>query len=136
MSQPSILIVDDELETVELVRAAFKRQHCTVIGAMNGRDGLRLARKYRPTIILIDLMLPGFDGFELCRQLRADPITAHIPLVILSARESTIDQAEARTAGADHYLIKPVRIKTLVGLVEGLIAQNHSRNCLAGASTP
>ena len=122
MSQPSILIVDDELETVELVRAAFKRHHFTVIGAMNGRDGLRLAHEHRPAIILIDLMLPGLNGFELCRHLRADPITAHIPQVILSARESPVDQAEALAAGADRYLVKPVRIKMLVGLVESLIA--------------
>jgi len=130
MFQPSILIVDDELETVELVRAAFKRRGYTIIGAMNGRDGLRLAREHRPAIILIDLMLPGISGFELCGQLRIDPITAHIPQVILSARESPIDQAEALAAGADQYLVKPVSIKLLVGLVEGLIEQHHTRDGL------
>ncbi|CAG0934995.1 Transcriptional regulatory protein AfsQ1 [Thermoflexales bacterium] len=131
MSQPSILVVDDELETVELIRAAFKRRRCNVIGALNGRDGLRLAREHRPAIILIDLMLPGISGFELCRHLRADPITAHIPQVILSARESPVDQAEALAAGADRYLVKPVGIKILVSMVEGLIDQHHLRDCLA-----
>lgn len=121
MSQPSILVVDDEVETVELVQAAFKRRGCGVIGATNGRDGLRLAREHRPAVILIDLMLPGINGFELCRQLRTDPLTAHIPQVILSARESPIDQAEALAAGADCYLIKPVGVKALVGMVESLI---------------
>jgi DNA-binding response OmpR family regulator len=131
MSEPSILVVDDELETVELVRAAFKRRGCNVIGAMNGYDGLRLAREHRPAVILIDLMLPGINGFELCRQLRIDPLTLHIPQVILSARESPIDQAEALAAGADRYLVKPVGIKMLVGLVESLIDRPHTRDCPA-----
>ncbi len=131
MSEPSILVVDDELETVELVRAAFKRRGCNVIGAMNGYDGLRLAREHRPAVILIDLMLPGINGFELCRQLRTDPLTLHIPQVILSARESPVDQAEALAAGADRYLVKPVSIKMLVGLLESLIDQHHTRGCPA-----
>ncbi len=131
MSEASILVVDDELETVELVRAAFKRRGCKVIGAANGHDGLRLAREQRPAIILIDLMLPGINGFELCRQLRIDPLTLHIPQIVLSARESPIDQAEALAAGADRYLVKPVGIKLLVSLVESLIDQNHMRGSLA-----
>jgi len=131
MSESSILVVDDEVETVELVRAAFKRRGCKVIGAANGAEGLRLAREHRPAIILIDLMLPGINGFELCRQLRIDPLTLHIPQVILSARESPIDQAEALAAGADRYLVKPVGIKLLVSLVESLIDQSHMRGSLA-----
>lgn len=129
MSQHLILVVDDELETVELVQAAFKRSDCVVLGAMNGRDGLQLAREHCPAVILIDLMLPGLNGFELCRLLRDDPITAHIPQVILSARESSADQTEALAAGADRYLVKPVGIKALVSLVEGLIDQHRTSDC-------
>jgi two-component system cell cycle response regulator len=72
---------------------------------------------------LIDVMLPELNGFELCRRLRDNPTTAHIPRVILSACDSLADQTEALAAGADRYLAKPVGIKTLIGLVEGLIDQ-------------
>ena len=123
MSQHVILIVDDEVETIELIRAAFRRSGCAVIGAVTGRDGLCLAREHRPALVLIDLMMPELDGFELCRQLRDDPLTTHIPRVIFSARESSADQAAALAVGADRYLVKPVGMKTLVDLVEGLIDQ-------------
>ena len=105
MSHHMILVIDDELETIELIQAAFKRSGCIVLGAVNGREGLRLACEHRPAIVLIDLMLPGLDGFELCRQLRDDPRTAHIPRVILSARYSLADQADALAAGADRYVV-------------------------------
>jgi DNA-binding response OmpR family regulator len=121
-----ILVIDDELETIELIQAAFKRSGCRVLGAMNGHEGLRLAREHRPAIILIDLMLPGLDGFELCRQLRDDSTTEHIPRVILSARDSLADQADALAAGADRYVVKPVGMKALIGLVEGLIGQPNA----------
>jgi DNA-binding response OmpR family regulator len=118
-----ILVIDDELEAVELIQAAFKRRGRPVLGAANGHEGLRLAHEHRPAIILIDLMLPGLDGFEVCRQLRDDHRTAHIPRVILSARNSQADQVDALAAGADRYVVKPVGVKTLIGLVEGLIGQ-------------
>lgn len=121
MSHHMILVIDDELETIELIQAAFKRSSCIVIGAMNGHEGLRLAHEHCPAIILIDLMLPGLDGFELCRQLRDDLRLAHIPRVILSARDSLADQAEALAAGADRYVVKPVGVKALIAVVEGLI---------------
>jgi DNA-binding response OmpR family regulator len=118
-----ILVIDDELDTIEFVQAAFRRSGCIVRGATNGQAGLQLAREHIPALILIDLMLPGLDGFELCRQLRDDPLTAHIPRVILSARDSLEDQADALAAGADRYVVKPVRLKALVALVEGLLDQ-------------
>lgn len=123
MSHSVILVIDDELETIELVEAAFKRKGCLVLGALNGHEGLRLAREHCPAIVLIDLMLPGLSGFEICCHLRDDPSTTHIPRVILSARDSQADQAEALTAGADRYMVKPVGMKTLIGLVEGLIGR-------------
>ncbi len=126
MSHPMILVVDDELDTIELIQAAFKRSACIVCGALNGHEGLQMAREQRPAIIMIDLMLPGLDGFELCRRLRDDPLTAHIPRVILSACDSFADQANALAAGADRYVAKPVKMKALVSLVEGLVGPAHS----------
>jgi DNA-binding response OmpR family regulator len=121
MASTMILVIDDELDTIELIQAAFKRSGCTVRGAVNGQTGLQLAREHAPAIIMIDLMLPGLDGFELCRQLRDDPLTAHIPRVILSARDSFADQKNALAAGADRYVVKPVGMKALINVVEGLV---------------
>ncbi len=121
MSQRLILVIDDEVDTIDLVEAAFQRRGYEVIGAWNGHAGLQLARERRPAIILIDLMLPEISGFEVCHRLRHDPATAHIPRVILSARASYIDQADAVAAGADRYLMKPVGIKALVSAVEDLL---------------
>jgi DNA-binding response OmpR family regulator len=123
MSQRLILVIDDEVDTIELVEAAFQRRGYEVIGAWNGLTGLQLARERHPVLILIDLMLPEINGFDVCRRLRNDPATAHIPRVILSARASLIDQADATAAGADRYLMKPVGIKVLVSVVEELLLQ-------------
>jgi CheY-like chemotaxis protein len=131
MSHDLILVVDDEVETVELVRAIFERRGYDVVGALHSREGLRLAREHGPTVILIDLMMPDLNGFELCRQLRDDPLTARIPRVIFSARESASDQAEAVAAGADRYLVKPVRMQHLIGVVEGLIDQRRGSAALS-----
>ncbi len=125
MSHHLLLVVDDELETIELIQAIFERIGSTVLGAVSGSEGLCLARQHGPTLILIDIMLPGFSGLELCRRLRDDPITAHIPRVILSACDSVQDRKEAVAAGADRYLVKPVEIRTLIDLVEKLIDQRR-----------
>lgn len=126
MVQHLILVIDDELDTIELIQAAFRRSDYLVCGALTGAVGLQLARQRLPAIILIDLMLPGLDGFELCRQLRDDPVTAHIPRVILSARDSSVDQADALAAGADRYMVKPVKMKALINLVTGLVGHSCS----------
>ena len=123
MSQRLILVIDDEVDTIDLIEAAFGRRGYEVIGAWNGQTGLQLARERRPAIILIDLMLPEISGFEVCQQLSHDAATAHIPRVILSARNSLADQADALAAGADRYVVKPVGMKVLIGLIEGLIGR-------------
>lgn len=121
MTQRMILVVDDEVETIELVQAVLNRNGFAVGGALNGPDGLRLARDAAPAMIMIDIMLPELNGFELCRQLRADPMTTRIPRVIISARDSLADQIEALESGADRYLVKPMKVRTLVALIEDLI---------------
>ncbi len=128
MSQRLILVIDDEVDTIDLVEAAFQRRGYEVIGAWNGYAGLQLARERHPAVILIDLMLPEISGFEVCQRLRHDPATAQIPRVILSARASLADQADAATAGADRYLMKPVGIKALVSVVEDLLPQTCTAN--------
>jgi DNA-binding response OmpR family regulator len=124
MSNGLIFIVDDERDTIEFIQIVFSKRGYEVVGMQQAWDGLRFARERQPDVILIDVMLPGISGFELCRQLRSDQQTAHIPLVVLSARNSAADRAEAQAAGARYYLVKPVSIKTLTGVIEELISRN------------
>jgi DNA-binding response OmpR family regulator len=123
MSNGLILVIDDELDTLEFIQVVFSKRGYEVVGTPHAREGLRLARERQPAVILIDLMLPDVNGFEACRQLRADAQTAHVPLVVLSARNSTADRTEAANAGADRYLVKPVTIKVLVGTIEELLKE-------------
>ena len=123
MSNGLILVIDDELDTLEFIQVVFSKRGYEVLGTPHTRDGLRLARERLPAIILIDLMLPDINGFEACRQLRADERTAQVPLVVLSARSSTADRTEAIAAGADRYLVKPVTIKVLAGTIEELLKE-------------
>jgi CheY-like chemotaxis protein len=124
MPQRLILVIDDEVDTIDLIEIAFRRRGYEVIGAWNGLAGLQLAHERHPAVILIDLMLPEISGFDVCRRLYQDAATKHIPRVILSAQASQVDQAAAAAAGADRYLMKPVRMKTLVSVVEDLLPQN------------
>ena len=122
MSEPLVLVIDDEPDMIDYIRAACTRHGKRVIGAPNGREGLTLARSAQPDVILVDLLLPGMNGLEICRQLCADPATAHIPKVVLSASISIEDQLAATAAGADRYMLKPIGVKALIKLVDDLLA--------------
>ena len=128
MSEPVILVIDDEADTIEFIRAVCKRRGLRVIGALTGREGLALARSERPALILIDLLLPEINGFEICRELCADPNTAHIPKAVFSASVSVEDQRAAAAAGADQYLLKPIGVKLLTSVVDALLARSSAHS--------
>jgi DNA-binding response OmpR family regulator len=125
MSKDSILIIDDDPDTIEFLRIVFTVRGRELTGAHTGMDGLRLAHERRFDLILVDVMMPDIDGYEICRRLRADPQTASIPIVILTARSSLVDQTLGLEAGADQFLIKPVGISILTGLADTLIAEHR-----------
>jgi CheY-like chemotaxis protein len=122
MSEPLVLVIDDESDTIDYIRAACARYGKRVIGASNGGDGLALARSAQPAVILIDLLLPGMSGLEICRQLCADPTTARIPKAVLSASISVEAQLAATAAGAVRYSPKPIGVKPLIALIDELLA--------------
>ena len=128
MSEPVVLIIDDEEETIEFIRAVCKRRGLQVIGASSGREGLALARSERPAVILIDLLMPELNGFEICRELGADPVTAHIPKAVLTASASVEDQRAAAAAGADQYLLKPAGVKLLTSAINDLLALSAAQS--------
>ena len=125
MPKDSILIIDDDPDTIEFLRIVFTVRGRELTGAHTGAEGLRLARERRFDLILVDVMMPDIDGYEVCRRLRADPVTATIPIVILTARSSLVDQTQGLEAGADRFLIKPVGISILTGLADSLIAKHR-----------
>jgi DNA-binding response OmpR family regulator len=105
---PTALVVDDSPELRLLITSLFKSLGATVVTARDGETGLALAREHQPDIVCLDLMLPTISGLEICRQLKQTPEMADVPVLMVSARRFPQDRAEARKAGADGYLTKPV----------------------------
>jgi two-component system phosphate regulon response regulator PhoB len=117
MKKARILLVDDEPDLVELVRHHLVREHYDVVTASDGEAGLAEARRKLPDLVILDLMLPGIDGLEVCRRLRADSRTQHIPIVMLTAKGEEADAVIGLAQGADDYVRKPFGMKELIARV-------------------
>jgi two-component system, cell cycle response regulator len=116
-----VLVVDDVAVNVKLLEAKLTSQNFNVITAHNGAAGLELARREWPDIVLLDVMMPQMDGFEVCRRLKADPVTSDIPIVMVSALSGADDRALGLEAGADDFLTKPVNDVALFTRVRSLV---------------
>jgi len=121
MGPGTILVIDDEKDLVELVRYNLEQAGYDVIAATDGKSGLEVARKHRPDAVVLDWMMPGLDGLEVCRQLRADARTARLPLIMLTAKASEPDRVVGLEMGADDYLVKPFSPRELVARVKALL---------------
>lgn len=117
----NILVVDDEKDILELVTLNLERQGFSVTGADNGVDAVRVALDNPPDLIVLDLMLPGKDGFTVYRELRADPRTGGVPVLMLTARGELNDRIAGLELGADDYVTKPFSPKELVLRVKALL---------------
>jgi len=118
-----VLVVDDIMANVRLLEAKLSAEYFEVITAMNGLDALDAVQKSKPDIILLDVMMPGIDGIEVCKRIKSNPETQHIPVVMVTALDQPEDRVKGLEAGADDFLTKPVndislfcRIKSLVRL--------------------
>lgn len=120
-----ILCIDDEQHVLDLLTFNLKAQGYEVYTATNGNDGLRKARKL-PLLILLDLTLPDMDGTEVCRQLKATPLMADIPILIVSARDNETDRIRCFDLGADGYITMPFSTKELIFRVESILRSNMS----------
>ena len=114
----TILVIDDEKDLIELVRYNLEKEGFDVIGAPDGKAGLEVAREHRPDLILLDLMMPGMDGLEVCRRLREDARTAGIPVILLTAKATEADRVVGLEMGADDYVTKPFSPRELVARVK------------------
>ena len=118
-----ILTIDDHTETVQLIDITLSRRGYEVLGAHSGGEGLRMAERERPDLILLDIMMPDMDGITVCRALRQDPELQDIPIIMFTARDQVDDKLGGFEAGADDYLTKPTRPGELLERVEALLAR-------------
>ncbi|HEY7146058.1 MAG TPA: response regulator transcription factor [Streptosporangiaceae bacterium] len=116
---PQVLVVDDEPNIRELVQVALKFHGCEVSTAANGRDALRQAGEDRPDLIVLDVMLPDMDGFEVCRRLRASG--NEVPVIFLTARDTSSDTVTGLAIGGDDYVTKPFSVEALVARVRAVL---------------
>lgn len=120
-----ILIVDDDLDTLKLVGLILQRHGYEIIAANGGLPALQKAAAERPDIILLDLMMPDLDGYEVTRRLRADTALAHIPIIMFTAKTMLDDKVAGFEAGADDYLTKPTHPSELIAHVKALLARSQ-----------
>jgi len=121
MTRTKVLVVDDEEDIRELVRLNLAKEGYEVLDCDSGEQALSLSRAKQPDLIVLDLMLPGIDGIEVCRRLRADPKTAAIPIVILTAKGEDADVVAGLEVGAEDYVVKPFSGKVLAARVRRLL---------------
>jgi len=116
---PKVLVVDDEPNIRELVQVALKFHGCAVTTGATGKDALQLAATDDPDLIVLDVMLPDIDGFEVCRRLRASD--NDVPVIFLTARDTTSDTVTGLTLGGDDYITKPFSVEALVARVRAVL---------------
>jgi DNA-binding response OmpR family regulator len=134
MSERTILVVDDEVAIAEAVRARLENEGYLVVVANDGPDAIRLHAEHRPDLVVLDLMLPGMDGLEVCKQIQKDSWT---PVLMLTARTEEADKVAGFAVGADDYLTKPFSLRELAARVKAILRRmDRMRGAETDASAP
>lgn len=121
MSEGTILVIEDDADIRNLLHFNLEKEGFTSIEAGDGVTGLAMAREQKPSLVLLDLMLPGMDGFEVCRRLGSSPDTAEIPVLMLTARGEEMDRVVGLSLGADDYVVKPFSVRELMLRVRAVL---------------
>jgi DNA-binding response OmpR family regulator len=122
-----ILIVDDTPANLNVLSAILGKRGYRVRPAINGTLALKAAQKAAPDLMLLDVQMPGLNGYDVCRQLKADPQTRAIPVIFISALDDVLDKVEAFQAGGVDYITKPFQIEEVLARVENQLARNQQR---------
>ena len=118
-----ILIIDDDVDTLKLVGLMLQKQSYQIVAANNGMQGLEKAENENPDLIVLDVMMPGMDGYEVAKRLRSNPLTANTPILIFTAKTQLDDKVTGFEAGADDYLTKPTHPSELNAHIKALLAR-------------
>lgn len=121
-----VLIVDDEPDTIELIEFNLKNAGYDIVSAADGAEALRKARSTAPDLIILDLMLPEIDGLHVCKLLQADPATAKIPIIMLTAKAAEVDRILGLELGARDYITKPFSPRELILRIRNLLARGDA----------
>ena len=132
MSRRKIVVIEDEPDILEAIEYNLEREGFQVISATSGDEGLKTVIREGPDLLLLDLLLPGLDGIEVCRQLKMDPMTQKIPIIMVSAKGEESDIVLGLGVGADDYVTKPFKPKELVARVRAVLRRGAFRESQAG----
>jgi DNA-binding response OmpR family regulator len=121
MTEKKILIADDEPDFVELISMRLEVNGFEVVAAKDGQEAIDKTKKEKPDLLILDLMMPKLDGFEVCRMLKFDDNFKNLPIIVLSALDQQQDREKAIEAGADEYFIKPFDLSLLLTKIKDLI---------------
>ncbi|MGC8906558.1 MAG: response regulator [Desulfomonilaceae bacterium] len=127
MPKEKILVVDDEADILDLVGYNLTREGYRIKTASTGEEALRKIKEDPPDLILLDLMLPGMDGFDVCKELKSDPRTAAIPIVMLTAKTGEADQVAGLELGSDDYVVKPFSPSILLARVRAVLRRTREQ---------
>jgi DNA-binding response OmpR family regulator len=116
-----VLVIDDEKDIVALLRYHLEKAGYQCLEGMDGPTALRLIRDHHPDLLILDLMLPGMDGLEVCRQLRQDVSTARLPILMLTAKAEEVDRVVGLEVGADDYVVKPFSPRELIARIRAIL---------------
>ncbi len=132
MAKPKILVIEDEADILEVITYNLEREGHKVISCRNGEQGLSRIRTDNPDLVILDLMLPGMDGVEVCRQVKNDPVTRAIPVIMVTAKAEESDIVLGLGIGADDYITKPFSPKELVARVKVVLRRGPLREQSGG----
>ena len=127
MAKPKILVIEDEADILEVISYNLEREGHKVISCRNGEQGLSRIRTDNPDLVILDLMLPGMDGVDVCRQVKSDPVTRAIPVIMVTAKAEESDIVLGLGIGADDYITKPFSPKELVARVKVVLRRGPLR---------
>ena len=121
MAKEKILIVEDEKDIIEMIEYNLKKEGYETRSVLSGEEAISSAKKERPDLVILDLMLPGIDGFDVCRSLKNNDVTARIPIIMLTAKSQEADKVAGLELGSDDYMTKPFSPRELIARIKAVL---------------
>jgi DNA-binding response OmpR family regulator len=128
MDQKTILVIEDDDIVAQTIEHCLRRENFRVILAQTGIEGLQLARRHQPNLVVLDIIMPGMDGLTVCREMRQDPVIADTPVLMLTAKTRDEDKVRGFLAGADDYLSKPFNVDEFILRVRAILRRTGSHH--------